>query len=83
MAPYKSPSRGQPVSHDWTDNRKNLMLFSGRAHPELAEIFGQLNPRLTNEVMLKLNAEVDNEGRDPALVARDWLIEEGLLSAPS
>ncbi|MCG7582475.1 glycine betaine ABC transporter substrate-binding protein [Mycolicibacterium sp. OfavD-34-C] len=53
------------------------------AHPELAEIFGQLNPRLTNEVMLKLNAEVDNEGRDPALVARDWLIEEGLLSAPS
>jgi ribose-phosphate pyrophosphokinase len=25
------------VSHDWTDNRKNLMLFAGRAHPELAE----------------------------------------------
>ncbi|SHX82383.1 ribose-phosphate pyrophosphokinase [Mycobacteroides abscessus subsp. abscessus] len=25
------------VSTDWTDNRKNLMLFSGRAHPELAE----------------------------------------------
>ena len=22
---------------EWTDNRKNLMLFSGRAHPELAE----------------------------------------------
>ena len=25
------------MSHEWTDNRKNLMLFSGRAHPELAE----------------------------------------------
>jgi len=25
------------VSHDWTDNRKNLMLFAGRAHPELAD----------------------------------------------
>ncbi len=25
------------MSHDWTDNRKNLMFFSGRAHPELAE----------------------------------------------
>ncbi|MGE2833842.1 ribose-phosphate diphosphokinase [Mycobacterium sp. SMC-4] len=25
------------MSHDWTDNRKNLMLFSGRAHPELAD----------------------------------------------
>ncbi len=22
---------------EWTDNRKNLMLFSGRAHPELAD----------------------------------------------
>jgi ribose-phosphate pyrophosphokinase len=25
------------VSTDWIDNRKNLMLFAGRAHPELAE----------------------------------------------
>ncbi|MBJ7384947.1 MAG: glycine betaine ABC transporter substrate-binding protein [Mycolicibacterium sp.] len=50
------------------------------AHPELAEIFGQLNPRMTNEVMLSLNAKVDNDGEDPALVARDWLIEQGLLT---
>ncbi len=50
------------------------------AHPELADIFGQLNPKLTNEVMLELNAKVDNDGDDPALVARDWLIAEGLVS---
>ena len=25
------------MTHDWSDNRKNLMLFSGRAHPDLAE----------------------------------------------
>ena len=25
------------MATDWTDNRKNLMLFSGRAHPELAD----------------------------------------------
>jgi len=25
------------VGTEWTDNRKNLMFFSGRAHPELAE----------------------------------------------
>src|SRR5277367_7067166 len=25
------------MSYDWTDNRKNLMLFAGRSHPELAE----------------------------------------------
>jgi osmoprotectant transport system substrate-binding protein len=49
-------------------------------HPELAEIFAQLNPRLTNEAMLALNAKVDNNGEDPALVARDWLIEQGLVS---
>lgn len=50
------------------------------AHPELEEIFAQLNPKLTNEVMLELNAKVDNDGDDPALVARDWLIEQGLVS---
>ncbi|MCV7191946.1 ribose-phosphate diphosphokinase [Mycolicibacterium brumae] len=25
------------MGQEWTDNRKNLMLFAGRAHPELAE----------------------------------------------
>ncbi len=49
-------------------------------HPELAEIFGQLSPKLTNEVMLDLNAKVDTEGDDPAIVARDWLVKEGLLT---
>jgi osmoprotectant transport system substrate-binding protein len=50
-------------------------------HPELAEIFAQLNPRLTNETMLALNAKVDNHGDDPSIVARDWLIQQGLLTA--
>jgi osmoprotectant transport system substrate-binding protein len=49
-------------------------------HPELAEIFAQLNPKLTNETMLTLNAKVDNDGEDPALVARQWLIDQGLVS---
>ncbi|MED5815310.1 glycine betaine ABC transporter substrate-binding protein [Mycolicibacterium sp. 050232] len=50
------------------------------AHPELAEIFAQLNPRLTNETMMTLNAKVDSDGDDPAIVAREWLISEGLLT---
>src|SRR5215510_9140591 len=38
MTGYQSPTgKGDAVSTDWIDNRKNLMLFSGRAHPELAE----------------------------------------------
>jgi len=35
--PIPRYGEGGTLSHDWTDNRKNLMLFSGRAHPELAE----------------------------------------------
>ncbi len=50
------------------------------AHPELADIFARLSPKLTNEVMLDLNAKVDTDGEDPAIVARDWLIKEGLLT---
>ena len=50
------------------------------AHPELVEIFAQLNPRLTNETMMTLNSKVDTDGDDPALVARDWLIQQGLLT---
>ncbi len=30
--------------------------------------------------MLDLNAKVDTNGQDPAIVARDWLIKEGLLT---
>jgi osmoprotectant transport system substrate-binding protein len=49
-------------------------------HPEVAEIFAQLSPKLTNDVMLELNAKVDTGGEDPAIVARDWLVKEGLLT---
>jgi osmoprotectant transport system substrate-binding protein len=48
--------------------------------PELKEIFGQINPKITNETMLELNAKVDVDGMDPAVVAKEWLVQEGLLS---
>ncbi|KAA1423260.1 glycine betaine ABC transporter substrate-binding protein [Mumia zhuanghuii] len=48
-------------------------------HPEIAEVFAQLQPLLTNEVLLELNAQVDVDGGEPALVARDWLREQGLV----
>lgn len=50
------------------------------AHPEIEEIFAQINPKITNEVMLELNAKVDVDGKDPAVVAKEWLVEEGFLS---
>lgn len=48
-------------------------------HPEVADIFAPVLSKLTNEVMLELNAKVDVEGEDPAIVARDWLKSEGLV----
>lgn len=48
-------------------------------HPEIADVFEQLRPLLTNDVMLALNAKVDVDGGEPALVARDWLREQGLV----
>lgn len=49
-------------------------------HPEVADLFAPVLSKLTNEVMLDLNAKVDVEGQDPAIVARDWLKSEGLVS---
>jgi ribose-phosphate pyrophosphokinase len=38
------------MSHDWTDNRKSLMLFSGRAHPDLAdEVAKELGVNVTTQ----------------------------------
>lgn len=50
------------------------------AHPELEEIFAQLNPKITNDVMLELNAKVDVDGQEPSLVAKEWLQSEGFVS---
>ena len=50
-----------------------------KKHPEIAEIFAKINPKLTNKSMLALNAKVDVEGGDPAIVAKEWLVEEGFV----
>ena len=51
------------------------------AHPEIAKVVAPLETLLTNQVMLDLNAEVDVDGRDPAVVARDFLVKKGLVTA--
>lgn len=48
-------------------------------HPALRQLFAPLAQRLTNDVIAKLNAEVDVDGRDPADVAWDWLKQQGLV----
>lgn len=53
------------------------------SHPELVEVLGTLAGRLPDETMQRLNLEVDQEGRSPADVAREFLVAEGLVSAQS
>ena len=36
--------------------------------------------KLTNKVLLDLNAQVDVDGTDPTEVAQDWLADEGFLA---
>lgn len=50
-----------------------------RRYPQIATIAEQIASRLSTATMRKLNAEVDVEGREPVLVARDWLRSQGLI----
>jgi osmoprotectant transport system substrate-binding protein len=49
------------------------------AHPQIADLVEPVTKKLTDKVLLKLNAEIDVEGREPADVAHEWLQQEGFL----
>ncbi|MEA2527960.1 MAG: osmoprotectant transport system substrate-binding protein, partial [Thermomicrobiales bacterium] len=52
------------------------------ANPGLAPALNALAPVLTTELMIGLNARVIGEEKvDPAVVAKDFLTEQGLISA--
>jgi osmoprotectant transport system substrate-binding protein len=49
-------------------------------YPQIAELLNELAPLLTNDVMSGLNWQVDGpEGREPAEVAREFLLENDLI----
>jgi osmoprotectant transport system substrate-binding protein len=48
-------------------------------YPEIEEITAPVTEKLTDEVMSRLNAEIDVDGREPEDVALDWLREEGFV----
>jgi osmoprotectant transport system substrate-binding protein len=50
------------------------------AHPEIAEVTAPVTAALTNDVIIELNKQVDVEGRDPAVVARDWMVSKGFVT---
>ncbi|WP_327145961.1 glycine betaine ABC transporter substrate-binding protein [Nocardia sp. NBC_01327] len=51
------------------------------AHPQIAAIMAPISARLTNESITALNSEVDVKGREPADVARDWMVAQGFVTA--
>ncbi|MCW4465605.1 glycine betaine ABC transporter substrate-binding protein [Glutamicibacter sp. MNS18] len=50
--------------------------------PQVGEIMGQIAPLLTDEALQDLNAQVDVEGREPADVAFEWMVQQGLVTEP-
>jgi osmoprotectant transport system substrate-binding protein len=57
-----------------------LLTETLEAHPELADVFGSISDLLTDEVLQQLNARVDVDGEEPADVALDWMVSEGLVT---
>ena len=53
------------------------------AHPEIARVTAPVTAALTNDVIIKLNEQVDVEGKDPSIVARDWMVSKGFVTAAS
>ncbi|RKT84331.1 osmoprotectant transport system substrate-binding protein [Saccharopolyspora antimicrobica] len=51
-------------------------------YPQITAIFEPVSAALTNEELVRLNAQVDVDGRDPADVARDWMAEKGFVTIP-
>lgn len=48
-------------------------------NPDVAEVLNKLSPLLTDATMQRLNNEVSGNGREPADVAREFLIQQGLI----
>jgi len=56
-----------------------IRTFILEAHPELEEILNLLAGKLDDDTMRGLNYKVDEKGREPGDVAKDFLIKIGLL----
>jgi osmoprotectant transport system substrate-binding protein len=51
-------------------------------NPAIADLLNDLAPRITDEVMIELNGQVvGDEGMEPEIVAREFLIREGMIAA--
>ncbi|MDI9898080.1 glycine betaine ABC transporter substrate-binding protein [Rhodococcus sp. IEGM 1381] len=52
-------------------------------YPEIAEVTAPISAALTNDEITELNRQVDIDGREPAEVARDWMVKQGFVTVGS
>ena len=50
-------------------------------HPQIEQVLKPISEQLDNKTMQELNAQVDVQGKDPADVARDWLVKQGFVTS--
>lgn len=50
-----------------------------KAPAAFTKAFGGIAAKLNTKIMRELNAKVDVEGQDPAIVAKDWMTKEGFV----
>jgi osmoprotectant transport system substrate-binding protein len=48
--------------------------------PDIATVLNPIAAKLTNDVMITLNKQVSQDGKDPREVARTWLQQQGFIS---
>ncbi|RBM22095.1 ABC transporter substrate-binding protein [Streptomyces sp. PT12] len=61
------------------DNLLPVLNTESAGDPEIAETLGRLTETLTTEDLTELNRQVDSERRKADEVARDYLVEQGLI----
>lgn len=52
-------------------------------YPQIADVLDPISAALNNEAIIEMSVRIDGAGDDPAVVARDWLVEEGFVSIPA
>lgn len=50
-----------------------------KKYPEIRDVLEPITAKLTTPLAQRLNARVDVDGEDPHEVAKDWLVDEGLI----
>ena len=69
------PKIGDITSRNQNEIKEELL----KKYPELENLLGKLSGKISDEKMIKMNYAVEIEKKDPALVAKEFLREEGMI----